>query len=232
LLLQTQDLTKIYGDVQPVYALWGINLQIAQGEFLSVIGPSGSGKSTLMNVLGLLDKPTSGSLKYLGEETSLWDEGRKSSFRNREMGFIFQAHMLLPEFTALENVLIPLRIGGNYNTQTIAHARDLLNRIGLGDRMDHRPGQLSGGQNQRVAIARSLVNNPKIVFADEPTGALDYQTSLSVYELMREIHREQQVTFVIVTHERDLARKTDRIISLLDGQIQSDETRSVEAVPG
>ncbi|HEY9687324.1 MAG TPA: ABC transporter ATP-binding protein [Coleofasciculaceae cyanobacterium] len=232
MLLQTQDLTKIYGDVQPVYALWGINLQIAQGEFLSVIGPSGSGKSTLMNVLGLLDKPTSGSLKYLGEETSLWDEGRKSSFRNREMGFIFQAHMLLPEFTALENVLIPLRIGGNYNTQTIAHARDLLNRIGLGDRMDHRPGQLSGGQNQRVAIARSLVNNPKIVFADEPTGALDYQTSLSVYELMREIHREQQVTFVIVTHERDLARKTDRIISLLDGQIQSDETRSVEAVPG
>jgi lipoprotein-releasing system ATP-binding protein len=232
LLLETQDLTKIYGDVQPVYALRGINLQIAQGEFLSIIGPSGSGKSTLMNVLGLLDKPSSGSLKYLGEETSEWDEGRKSSFRNREMGFIFQAHMLLPEFTALENVLIPLRIGGNYNPQTIAHARDLLTRIGLGDRMEHKPGQLSGGQNQRVAIARSLVNNPKIVFADEPTGALDYQTSLSVYELMREIHREQQVTFVIVTHERDLARKTDRIISLLDGQIQSDDTRSVEAVPG
>lgn len=222
-LLQTKDLSRIYGDVQPVYALRDINLTIRQGEFLAIIGPSGSGKSTLMNVLGLLDQPTSGSLQYMGEETSRWNEGRRSTFRNREMGFIFQAHMLLPEFTALENVLMPLRIGNRFNEQTIAHAKELLSRIGLGERMDHKPGQLSGGQNQRVAIARALVNKPKIVFADEPTGALDSQTSLAVYELMREIHQHEQVTFVIVTHERAFADKTDRIISLLDGRIQSDQ---------
>lgn len=222
LLLETSNLTKIYGDVQPVYALRGINLQVRQGEFLSIIGPSGSGKSTLMNVLGLLDKPTGGSLKYLGQETAQWDEGKKSNFRNLEMGFIFQAHMLLPEFTALENVLIPLRVGNTLTPDSVARAKDLLTRIGLGDRMAHRPGQLSGGQNQRVAIARALVNNPKIVFADEPTGALDSQTSVAVYELMREIHKSNQVTFVIVTHEQALSQKTDRIISLLDGEIQED----------
>lgn len=224
ILLRTEGLTKVYGDVQPVYALNDINLSIRQGEFVSIIGPSGSGKSTLMNVLGLLDSPTSGSLNYLGENTAHWSEGQRSLFRNREMGFIFQAHMLLPEFTALENVLIPLRIGNTMNANTMAHAKSLLNRIGLGDRMEHRPGQLSGGQNQRVAIARALVNTPKIVFADEPTGALDSQTSVAVYELMREIHKEEHVTFVIVTHEHALSQKTDRIISLLDGRIQDDRS--------
>ncbi|MCE3236172.1 MAG: transporter ATP-binding protein, partial [Vampirovibrio sp.] len=199
---------------------------------LSIIGPSGSGKSTLMNVLGLLDKPTGGSLKYLGQETAQWDEGKKSAFRNQEMGFIFQAHMLLPEFCALENVLIPLRVGNTLNGKFIARAKELLTRIGLGERMEHRPGQLSGGQNQRVAIARALVNNPKIVFADEPTGALDSQTSVAVYELMREIHKTDQVTFVIVTHEQALSQKTDRVISLLDGEIQEDRTNIGESNPG
>lgn len=232
ILLETSDLTKIYGDVQPVYALKGISLRVQQGEFLSIIGPSGSGKSTLMNVLGLLDKPTGGSLKYLGQETAQWDEGKKSAFRNQEMGFIFQAHMLLPEFTALENVLIPLRVGNTLNGKSIARAKELLTRIGLGERMEHRPGQLSGGQNQRVAIARALVNNPKIVFADEPTGALDSQTSVAVYELMREIHKTDQVTFVIVTHEQALSQKTDRVISLLDGEIQEDRTNIGESNPG
>ena len=224
-LLQTEGLTKVYGDVQPVYALKGVNLTIRQGEFLSIIGPSGSGKSTLMNVLGLLDKPSGGSLKYLGQESVLWSEGRKSQFRNEEMGFVFQAHMLLPEFTALENVIMPLRIGKALNDKTAAKAQELLKRIGLGDRMHHRPGQLSGGQNQRVAIARALVNTPKIVFADEPTGALDSQTSVAVYELLREIHQDEQVTFVIVTHEQALSRKTDRVISLLDGEIREDRNR-------
>jgi lipoprotein-releasing system ATP-binding protein len=232
ILLETSNLTKIYGDVQPVYALKGISLRVKQGEFLSIIGPSGSGKSTLMNVLGLLDKPTGGSLKYLGQETAQWDEGKKSAFRNQEMGFIFQAHMLLPEFTALENVLIPLRVGNTLNGKSIARAKELLTRIGLGERMEHRPGQLSGGQNQRVAIARALVNNPKIVFADEPTGALDSQTSVAVYELMREIHKTDQVTFVIVTHEQALSQKTDRVISLLDGEIQEDRTNIGESNPG
>ncbi len=224
-VVQTEKLVKVYGGASPVYALKEVSLTIRQGEFLSIIGPSGSGKSTLMNVLGLLDKPTSGSLKYFGEETVAWNEDRRSAFRNKEMGFIFQAHMLLPEFTALENVTIPLRIGGNYNAQTEKVARTLLERIGLGDRMHHRPPELSGGQNQRVAIARALVNHPRIVFADEPTGALDHQTSLSVYELMRDIHRQESVTFVIVTHERDFSARTDRTISILDGQVQSDESR-------
>jgi lipoprotein-releasing system ATP-binding protein len=221
-LLQTENLMKIYGDTQPVFALNDISLTLYQGEFLSIVGPSGSGKSTLMNVLGLLDRPTSGSLKFLSEEAAHWSEVRRSQFRNREMGFIFQAHMLLPEFTALENVMIPLRIGGTLNSQTTAKAQRLLERIGLADRLHHRPGQLSGGQNQRVAIARALVNNPKIVFADEPTGALDSQTSNAVYELMREIHQEEKVTFVIVTHEQALSEKTDRIIRLLDGKIKED----------
>ncbi|WP_373531535.1 ABC transporter ATP-binding protein [Vampirovibrio sp.] len=221
-LLRIEKLSRVYGDVQPVYALKEVSLTIQQGEFLSVVGPSGSGKSTFMNVIGLLDKPSSGSLKYLDEETADWSEQRRSRFRNQEMGFIFQAHMLLPEFTALENVMMPLRIGKNLNAKSKAKAQELLIRIGLGDRIHHRPGQLSGGQNQRVAIARALVNRPKIVFADEPTGALDSQTSLAVYELMREIHQDEQVTFVIVTHEQALSGKTDRVVHLLDGTIQSD----------
>lgn len=225
-LLQTENLSKVYPGVQPVYAVRNINLTIQQGEFLSIIGPSGSGKSSLMNILGLLDRQTEGRLLYLGEDTIYWSESRKSFFRNREIGFIFQAHLLLPEFTALENVLVPSRIGGTYGLKAVEAAQTILTRIGLGDRMHHRPSELSGGQNQRVAIARALVNNPRIVFADEPTGALDFQTSLAVYELMREIHRDERVTFVIVTHERDLAARTDRVISLLDGRIQSDEVRT------
>ncbi len=222
-LLETRNLTRVYPGAQPVYAVRLVDLVVEQGEFLSIIGPSGSGKSTLMNLLGLLDTPTQGSLKYIGEECAKWDEKRKAKFRNEEIGFIFQAHMLLPEFTALENVLMPARIGKKDPQAAQKKATELLERIGLGDRLSHLPSELSGGQNQRVAIARALVNTPKIVFADEPTGALDYKTSENVYELLREINREEGVTFVIVTHERELAGKTDRILSMLDGRLQSDE---------
>lgn len=226
ILLETKGLTKVYEGVQPVYAIRDISLTVMEGEFLAVIGPSGSGKSTLMNLFGLLDQASEGTLKYHNDDTQAWDEGKKSKFRNRSVGFIFQAHMLLPEFTALENVLIPSRIGGTYGSEAIENARRILERIGLDDRLHHRPGELSGGQNQRVAIARALVNNPRIVFADEPTGALDSKTSESVYELMREINHEDGVTFMIVTHERTLAEKADRIVSLLDGRMQSDEKQT------
>lgn len=178
-----------------------------QGEFLSIIGPSGSGKSTLMNALGLLDAPSSGELLYHGEDAARWSEKRRAQFRNREIGFVFQAHMLLPEFTALENAVMPLRIAGACDARAMEWARSLLGRIGLGDRLHHRPSELSGGQNQRVAIARALMNRPRIVFADEPTGALDFQTSQDVYRLLREINREDRVAFVIVTHEQALSEK-------------------------
>ena len=226
-LIQTKKLSKVYQGAEPVTALSDIDLTINQGEFLSIVGPSGSGKSTLMNVLGLLDQATEGSLEYTGSNVSQWKEQEKSHFRNHEIGFIFQAHLLMPEFTALENVLIPSRIGKTYGREAINNAKLILDRIGLGDRMHHRPGELSGGQNQRVAIARALVNTPKVIFADEPTGALDSTTSSNVYELMREFNKEDGVTFVIVTHEKAFAEKTDRIISILDGKIQSDKQKVI-----
>jgi lipoprotein-releasing system ATP-binding protein len=223
LLLETQQLNKIYPGIEPVYAVRDVSLRIAVGEFLSIVGPSGSGKSTLMNVLGLLDSATSGVLRYGAEDTLQWSEARKAQFRNEAIGFIFQAHLLLPEFTALENVLLPARIAGDTSRVTQQRAEALLERIGLGARMHFRPGQLSGGQNQRAAIARALLNRPKLVFADEPTGALDVKTGRAVFSLMRELNQEEGVTFIIVTHDPALSSETDRVIRLLDGCVESDE---------
>lgn len=222
-LIRLENIYKIYESVHPVHALDGVDLVINKGEFISIVGPSGSGKSTLMNVLGLLDKPTSGNLYYLKEETSKWNENKKAIFRNKEIGFIFQAHLLLPEFTALENVLMPAYISGKFGKKDTERAKVLLKDVGLEDRMYNKPSQLSGGQNQRVAIARALMNQPSVVFADEPTGALDQKTSGEIYKLFRRINLENEVTFVIVTHERLLAEQADRLIEIIDGKIVKDE---------
>jgi len=225
-LIKLEKIEKIYPGIQPVYALQNISLSICKGEFISIVGPSGSGKSTLMNVMGLLDKPTSGNLYYMKEETSKWNEEKKANFRNKEIGFIFQAHLLLPEFTELENVLMPVYISRNITSQKIEYAKKILEVVGLSERMHNKPSQLSGGQNQRVAIARALINNPSVVFADEPTGALDQKTANDIYNLFRKINSEKNMTFVIVTHEVNLAQKADRLIQLIDGCVIKDEKLS------
>ena len=219
LLIELESVNKIYSGVQPVHALVELNLTINKGEFIAIVGPSGSGKSTLMNVLGLLDQISSGKLFYLGEETSKWDEKKKAKFRNREIGFIFQSHLLLPEFSALENVLMPAYIARKINNSLEKRAASILESVGLGDKLYSPPAQLSGGQNQRVAIARALMNQPSVVLADEPTGALDQKTSNEIYNLFRKINTEEGMTFIIVTHEKELAQKADRIIEIIDGRI-------------
>lgn len=224
-LLETRALQKVFQGVEPVEAVAPLDLTITQGELVSVVGPSGSGKSTLMNLLGLLDSPTAGELLYEGLPTHTWNEGQKARYRNEAMGFIFQAHLLLPDFTALENVLIPAKLlhKGEAPKASVEYARELLSRIGLEQRLHFRPNQLSGGQNQRVAIARALINKPRIVFADEPTGALDSATSQQVMNLVRQLHGEEHITFVIVTHEKALAAQTERQIQIKDGVVIADE---------
>jgi len=227
-LIQLEKIVKVYPGVQPVHALREINLTINKGEFISVVGPSGSGKSTLMNVLGLLDQPTDGKLSYFDEDTTQWSDRQKARFRNEKIGFIFQAHLLLAEFNTLENVLMPAFIGRNISGEQRERAHYILDRVGLSDRLYSRPAQLSGGQNQRVAIARALMNNPAVVFADEPTGALDQATSGEIYNLFRQINSETGMAFVIVTHEQNLAKKADRHITLVDGSVISDEIKVAE----
>lgn len=222
-LIKLENINRIYKGALPVHALRDINLTINKGEFISIVGPSGSGKSTLMHVLGLLDKPTSGHLYFLGQETSKWNDKQKAMFRNKEIGFIFQSHLLLPEFTALENVMMPIYISRKNIKEGMEKAKHVLEEVGLADRIKHKPTELSGGQNQRVAIARALVNDPSVVFADEPTGALDQKTSNDIYNLFRKINKENCMTFVIVTHERTLAQKADRLIEIVDGLIINDE---------
>ncbi len=218
-IIQIKNLTKIFGDGVEIKALDGVNLDIERGEFLAIIGPSGSGKSTLLNQIGILDTPTSGTILLNGIDVTKMSDKQRSKTRNKQLGFIFQYHHLLPDFNALENVMMPLLISGIKSSQAREIARKVLDEVGLGDRMDHRPNQLSGGQNQRVAIARALVNKPSIVIGDEPTGNLDSKASENIYELLRQLNREHNQTFILVTHDERMAAKTDRIIRLVDGRV-------------
>lgn len=202
-----------------VHALRGVNLQVARGEMLSIMGPSGSGKSTLLGIIGGLDSPTSGRIAIDGVDVTKMNEDQLTEIRNEKIGFIFQFFNLIPTLTALENVALPIQFAQKPKYQPEKRARELLELLGLGDRMRHRPSELSGGQQQRVAIARALANNPPLLLADEPTGNLDTEAGHIVLEALRQVQREAGTTVVIVTHDPDLAAFADRRITLVDGEI-------------
>jgi putative ABC transport system ATP-binding protein len=223
MLLEAQNLTRRYGSGDAeVTALRDTSFQVAEGEFVAVMGPSGSGKSTLMNLIGLLDRATSGMLVLAGERTRRLSHDRLAALRNRRIGFVFQAYNLLSRNTTLENVELPLVYSGLRKTRRKARARAALERVGLAHRIHHWPGELSGGEQQRVAIARALVGDPALILADEPTGALDSRTGLSILALFQTLNREGR-TIVVVTHDEHVARHAKRIIRLQDGQLITDE---------
>jgi lipoprotein-releasing system ATP-binding protein len=199
--------------------LRGINLDIRDSEVLALVGASGVGKSTLLHILGALDKPTSGQVYFRNEDLFAWNDKQLAVFRNKTLGFVFQFHHLLPEFSALENVMLPLLIQKASKDIAQVRAKELLAEVGLEQRATHRPGELSGGEQQRVAIARALVNNPQVILADEPTGNLDSKTGEDVYHLLRELNRRKKITLIYVTHNESLARRADRVIRLVDGGI-------------
>lgn len=225
-LIQVQDVWKTYqvGE-QQVHALRGLSVDIGQGEYTALMGPSGSGKSTLMNMLGCLDTPTSGQYHLAGEDVGTLDDDALADIRNRRIGFVFQTFNLMPRYTAMENVALPLVYAGASRADREARAREVLQQVGLGDRMDHRPNELSGGQRQRVAVARALVNRPDLLLADEPTGNLDTKTSVEIMALFDEIHAAGN-TVVLVTHEEDIAAYAHRVVRLRDGVVSADERKA------
>ena len=224
-IVELKQINKVYGEktANPTQVLFDLSLDFEESSFNSIIGQSGSGKSTLLNILGTLDKATSGEVLINGKNTQELKKDELSSLRNEAIGFIFQFHYLLPEFTALENVLMPYRISKKPITAEVMNrANELLDIVGLSNRKNNLAVNLSGGQQQRVAIARSLINNPKIILADEPTGNLDSDTTEQIYDLLREINQKYKTTFIIITHDRHIAEKADRIIEIKDGRINLD----------
>ncbi|UCD99813.1 MAG: ABC transporter ATP-binding protein [Chloroflexota bacterium] len=215
-LVETINLTRIYGDGEEIRALDEVNLKVAVGELVTVMGPSGSGKSTLLNMIGALDKPTSGQVLIDGED--LAQIQNKDQFRAKTVGFMFQLHNLIPTLTAKENVEVPM-MGHLGMSERRKRSRELLELVGLADRMDHLPNQLSGGQRQRVAVARSLANKPLLVLADEPTGSLDSSAGQALMGLLRDLNQSQRTTFIVVTHDQSVARQTNRVLVMEDGHI-------------
>jgi lipoprotein-releasing system ATP-binding protein len=218
-LIQTIALCKSYRDGRGIDVLSGLDLQVAAGESIAVIGKSGVGKSTLLHILGTLDQPTAGQVLFGGVDLFSLNEREQAVFRNREIGFIFQFHHLLPDFTALENVMMPALIQGRRSAEAQAQARQVLERVGLGARLTHKPGELSGGEQQRVAVARAVAQAPRVILADEPTGNLDPATGAEVHALLMELNRAQGMTMIIVTHNEDLARLAHRTLHLYDGRL-------------
>ena len=219
-MIQLEGITKSFGSLQ---VLRGIDLEITQGEVVSIVGPSGAGKTTLLQIMGTLDRPDSGTVRIDDIETGRMKERELSAFRNRHIGFVFQFHQLLPEFTALENVMIPALIGGRSKTDARQNAADMLTLLGLADRAGHKPNELSGGEKQRVAVARALINRPAVVLADEPSGSLDSQNKAELHRLFFDLRDRLGQTFVIVTHDETLAQLTDRTLHMKDGRMIDDK---------
>ncbi len=216
-MIDIKDIKKSFGSLQ---VLRGVNLHIDKGEVISIVGPSGAGKTTLLQLIGALDRPTSGSILFNGRELASMSDKQLATFRNRQIGFVFQFHQLLPEFTALENIIIPALIAGRSRSEAEKEAMELLGIMGLQERAGHKPSELSGGENQRVAVARALINKPALILADEPSGSLDSKNKEELHKLFFELRARYGQTFLIVTHDEELARTTDRTIRMVDGVVK------------
>ena len=226
-MIDIKNITKSFG---PLQVLKGIDLHINAGEVVSIVGPSGAGKTTLLQIMGTLDKPDQGTINIDGVDVGSLSKKKLSNFRNKHIGFVFQFHQLLPEFTALENVMIPAFIAGKGYNEAKKSAIELLAFMGLADRENHKPAELSGGEKQRVAVARALINQPAVIFADEPSGSLDTKNKRELHQLFFDLRDRFGQTFVIVTHDEDLARLTDRTIHMKDGVILDDNTNEIQAL--
>lgn len=218
-MIQIENLTKSFGNLQ---VLKGVSLSIRKGEVISIVGPSGAGKTTLLQLIGTLDKPSGGTIRFNGEELEKMSDSRLATFRNKHIGFVFQFHQLLPEFTALENIIIPALIAGRKRKEAEAEAMELLRIMGLEQRAQHKPAEMSGGENQRVAVARALINHPDVILADEPSGSLDSHNKEELHKLFFDLRDKFGQTFIIVTHDEKLATFTDRTIRMVDGVIEGD----------
>ena len=222
-MIEARNIIKRYGELE---VLRSVDLDIAQGEVVSIVGPSGAGKTTLLQIIGTLDTPQQGEVRYEGTNVLALRDRELAHFRNRNIGFVFQFHQLLPEFTMLENVAIPALLGGDNRSDAYRRAKELLERMHLADRLDHKPSQLSGGECQRVAVARALINSPKVILADEPSGSLDTQNKEELHQLFFDLRNDLGQTFVIVTHDETLAAMADRTLHMRDGIIENETRRT------